>query len=132
MPSAMVLRTHPSPLPRPAAQVLSSLLDRASGLTDIERQQLELQLSLLDKVVGGCERILRQPMPRAYNRWVRWCRTRAGELRGSRFCCCCCCCRRPTRTPALPPVALRRSPPPLQAFAALPASVLHLPARRPV
>lgn len=56
------------PLPHPAAQALSSLLDRSSGLTDIERQQLEVQLSLLDRVVGGCERILRQPMPRAYNR----------------------------------------------------------------
>ncbi|PSC75297.1 UPF0187, chloroplastic [Micractinium conductrix] len=59
---------RPSP-PIAALQVLSALLDRAEPpLTDIQRQQLEAQLSHLDTVVGGCERILRQPIPYAYHR----------------------------------------------------------------
>ena len=68
--------------------MLSSLLDRADRLTDIERQQLEVQLSKLDQVVGGCERILRQPMPRAYNRCAgagagaAWLVERAGRKEG--------------------------------------------------
>lgn len=96
--------------------MLSSLLDRAKGLTDIERQQvgrpteqavqavqaaataarqpllpsqqsacvpltapppraactlqLEALLSHMDSLVGGCERINRQPLPYAYSRCV--------------------------------------------------------------
>jgi hypothetical protein len=50
-------------------QVLSALLDRAQ-LSDIQRQQLEAQLSHFDTIIGGCERILRQAIPRAWNRWV--------------------------------------------------------------
>lgn len=52
-------------------QVLSSLLDRAPGLTDIQRQQLENELNQLGVATGGCEHILRQPIPTAYSRRVR-------------------------------------------------------------
>ncbi|KAI7838066.1 hypothetical protein COHA_008149 [Chlorella ohadii] len=61
------LKARGSP-PIAVLQVLSSLLDRAQGLSDIERQQLEALISHCDVITGGCERILRQPIPHAWNR----------------------------------------------------------------
>ncbi|KAL4448048.1 hypothetical protein ABPG75_005267 [Micractinium tetrahymenae] len=55
--------------PIAALQVMSRLLDQAR-LPDMERQQLENLLNQVDIVIGGCERILKQPVPYAYNRWV--------------------------------------------------------------
>jgi ion channel-forming bestrophin family protein len=55
-------------LPHVAAeQVLDSLFDHAN-LTEFQRMQLETLLSQADGCFAACERILRQPMPIAYNR----------------------------------------------------------------
>jgi predicted membrane chloride channel (bestrophin family) len=61
------LRKRGSP-PIAALQVLSSLLNQATGLSDIERQQIEALINHCDTITGGCERIFRQPIPHAWNR----------------------------------------------------------------
>ena len=58
-----------------------AFLDRAyASLHPMERQQLEALLSQCDIVIGGCERIMRQPIPQPWNRWGCGHRCGRGEV----------------------------------------------------
>jgi predicted membrane chloride channel (bestrophin family) len=60
--------------PCAAAGVMSTVLRRAR-IDSIQRSLLDQQLGELINVLGGCERIIKTPIPAAYSRCVRLARS---------------------------------------------------------
>jgi ion channel-forming bestrophin family protein len=61
----LLLLVHPSV--HPPLQVLSRLI-RKTGIAPIYGAQMDLNITAFEDIIGGCERILRTPIPVSYTR----------------------------------------------------------------
>lgn len=66
-PETLADRKEPVQRSSPWLQVLSELIE-AAPITEMQRWQMHANLTALHDVLGGCERILRTPIPVAYTR----------------------------------------------------------------